>query len=627
LALAQFSVGVGAMVLFVWAEFRLDDVRGVTHPFWTDFGELVGAATAAGIGLALSWLRPHNPIGWLISASGVALAVCILGQSYGALALTDHAAGLPLGTWSLSLSAPLWLATVFFPVSVVLGRYPSGELSGRWARGIDRAAWGGLGALYAGYATSAQSVTDEMPHELPPILLPEAISSTLLYGGLTLTLASSLGVVVLASVRAIKGERAERMALVWLLTSSVAAVALIFFSPNEWLGSVAHFGVLGALAIGVLRYRALGIEVAVRRALVYSILTGLVLLVFAGTVTALATVLPHGSIPQLVAAAVIAVGLAPARERIQRLINRFLYGSRDDPLAALRQLGSPMGGASSENQVAEVLAALVAALRIEGAVITRDDGIPLVFGGREVGRLLVQPRRGETELGKADLRLLESIAPLVAAVLHAVALAEDLDVERTRVLEATQAERNRLRQELHDGLGPSLTGIGLGLEAAARHPDEVLLTRLRSEVSTCLEDVRRIIDDLRPTALDNHGLVGALRLRAEQLGTVLRIDFEAPDELPQVPPGVAGAAYRIADEALTNVVRHARATTCSLRLAVDRELLLEVRDDGVGPGVARAEGLGLISMRERAERWGGRFELRTADPGTLVRVALPLETS
>jgi signal transduction histidine kinase len=200
------------------------------------------------------------------------------------------------------------------------------------------------------------------------------------------------------------------------------------------------------------------------------------------------------------------------------------------------------------------------------------------------------------------------------------------------VVAATQAERVRLRQELHDGLGPALTGIGLGLEALTpRVPtmDVELVTRLRAEVAGSLEGTRRIIDDLRPSALDDGDLGAALRRRAEQLrASGLVVDVDIPAELPVLPAAVAVAVFRIAEEAMTNVVRHSGAGRA--RLAVSRagnQIVLEVEDDGVGPGAGRAGGVGIVSMRNRAERLGGRFEIVATDPGTRVRVHLPWEVA
>jgi signal transduction histidine kinase len=345
----------------------------------------------------------------------------------------------------------------------------------------------------------------------------------------------------------------------------------------------------------------------------------------------------------VLAAVLIAVGLGPARDRVQGLIDRMLYGERSEPWSALRRLGGT-GGETGTVLLHDVAAALAGGLHVAGARIEASDGstlaadgevadeaqaVALVLAGEEVGVLRLAPRRGETSLGPADLRLLEGVAPLVAAVIQSARLTDDLRAERTRVLEATHSERGRLRQDLHDGLGPSLTGIGLGLEALESRgtSDEDLVARLRVEVSAALEEIRRIIDDLRPSALDDHGLVGALRHRVDQVAgrAGLEVSLDAPDDLPDMSPQVELAAFRIADEALTNVVRHSGAAHCTVRVSANGSLLVRVMDDGCGVGGGRGEGVGLTSMRLRAERLGGTFTLRQLEPGTEVLAELPLE--
>jgi signal transduction histidine kinase len=441
----------------------------------------------------------------------------------------------------------------------------------------------------------------------------------------------------------------ERQQLAWLFTTALAAVAVVILTPVQELGTAAYAMVAVAIAVGVLRYRLLGIEVVVRRALVYGTLTGLVLAVFVAVTTALAEVTSGDLVPQLLAACVIAVGAVPARDRLQRAVDRFVYGDRRDPWSALERLGSPMGS-SAGDVVQAVVAAVAGALRAQGAAVVGADGtavaehgeltgapvrVPLRFGGAELGVLAVAPRRGEHRLGKADERLLDAVAPLIAAVVHAERLAADLRAERARVVTATDAERRRLRQELHDGLGPSLTGVGLGLEAvetrtpgADPHTAE-LLGRLRSEVSAALHEIRRIIDDLRPAVFDELDLVTALRRRSEQItmSGALRVDFAAPAVPPRLAPECETAIYRIADEALTNVVRHAAASRCDVLLHVDGTVRLVVTDDGIGmiervngPGPG---GVGLTSMRQRAERLGGTLTVERRSPGTAIVVDLP----
>lgn len=205
------------------------------------------------------------------------------------------------------------------------------------------------------------------------------------------------------------------------------------------------------------------------------------------------------------------------------------------------------------------------------------------------------------------------------------------------MVEAVESERRRLRQELHDGLGPALAGIALGVRAAGsavatQAPGTAnLLERLADETEASLEEVRRIVYDLRPPALDQLGLPGAVLAHAERCCSApgapeFRADIAS---LPSLPAGVEMAAYRIAVEAITNTLRHAKAKSLKLRLVTDGEsLVVEAEDDGVGLPSDIVPGVGITSMRERAESVGGHVELSAGQAGgTAVRAVLPTSVS
>ena len=202
------------------------------------------------------------------------------------------------------------------------------------------------------------------------------------------------------------------------------------------------------------------------------------------------------------------------------------------------------------------------------------------------------------------------------------------------MVEAVESERRRLRQELHDGLGPALAGIALGVRAAGSAVAEQapatarLLERLATETESSLEEVRRIVYDLRPPTLDQLGLSGAIAAHAQRCcssadGPRLELSIS---ELPRLPAGVELAAYRIALEAITNAVRHARASSLVVRLEpVGDELIVEVDDNGNGLPADLVAGVGVVSMRERAESVGGQVVLSLgAAGGTSVRAVLPV---
>ncbi|MEU8542402.1 ATP-binding protein [Streptomyces sp. NPDC048717] len=206
-----------------------------------------------------------------------------------------------------------------------------------------------------------------------------------------------------------------------------------------------------------------------------------------------------------------------------------------------------------------------------------------------------------------------------------------------QLVAAREDERSRLRVDLHDSLGPALAGIRLRLDVAAERVAQPGTRRLildaAAETARTVDDIRRIIDDLRPPDLEGGGLHSALRQLARRAGGVERFDVRV--ELPEYEPArrlssaTELAVYRIASEALTNVLRHAKARTATVRLA-DRDgwLILEVCDDGSGPPGPEASrrGVGLASMARRAEEVGGWCQVlprHDGRAGTLVRATLP----
>ena len=184
-------------------------------------------------------------------------------------------------------------------------------------------------------------------------------------------------------------------------------------------------------------------------------------------------------------------------------------------------------------------------------------------------------------------------------------------------------------------MGPQLAALMLELETASDlvsdNPEaSALMAKLSKRAREIVSDVRRSVHALRPPALDELGLVEALREGALQYGPAdLRVSVENPEELSHLPAAVEVACYRIAQEALANVVRHARANHCSIRIRLDEDagtLSVEVEDDGRGIRDDDGAGVGMISMRERTEELGGWCTVESVvGGGTLVRALLPFQ--
>ncbi len=422
-----------------------------------------------------------------------------------------------------------------------------------------------------------------------------------------------------------------------------------------------------SISIAVLRYHLFDIDLVINRTLVYGALTASVVLLYVLVVGGLGELLQlRGNlIISLLATGLAAVIFQPLRDRLQRGANRLMYGERDDPYAVLSRLGSRLESTPAHDAVLPAVTRTVReALKLPYAEIQlrREDGfetaaaagdpgenalrLPLVYGGETVGQLVLGPRAGEGGFADAERRLLEDLAHQIGASAHAalmtdeaLKLSADLQRSRERLVEAREEERRRLRRDLHDGLGPQLSSQALTIDAVRklmrRDPDaaEELLLDLKAEAQDAVADIRRLVYGLRPPALDDLGLLGALRESAAQYGAKgLNVVVDGPERLPPLSAAVEVAAYRIAQEALTNVARHAGADTCTVSLALDEAsvLCLEVRDDGRGIPDPQAHssvraGVGLTSMRERATELGGSLVVEPLPQGgTRVRARLPL---
>jgi signal transduction histidine kinase len=421
--------------------------------------------------------------------------------------------------------------------------------------------------------------------------------------------------------------------------------------PWQWLVLVLA-PIPATIAAAVLRYRLFDIEVILTRSLLYGSLTVVAVGVYAACYLVLRQ-LPESGTPAVafVAGVVTAVCLQPLRSRLSVAANRLVYGERDDPYEVLARLDRLPSGAALQEVLQAVAETLASTLRLPHVGIAVDGGfsamagtpstvpedavqVPIRQGDRVLGALSlgVGPRR--ERFGPADRRLLETVSRRVGEAAHAGLLHADLQWSRQRIVMAREEERRRLRRDLHDGIGPALAGLGMQLEVIR---DDVLarpeaahdrISRVVVATHELVGEIRRVVDGLRPAALDQLGLPGALseRLRwlaADDRDVLLVVDVDTP--LGQLPAAVEVAAFHIANEATTNAVRHSGARRCTVTLRRDHELTIEVADDGHGVGADVRHGVGLLSMRERAEELGGSLTV-SARPsgGTVVLARLPV---
>jgi two-component system NarL family sensor kinase len=639
---------------------------------------MVAALSAATVGAVLAGRRPRHPVGWLL---------LVLGLSAIALGLADAYTAYELPAWLGSPVRPGSLAPLYVQayqsvgmvlLAVCLGFIllltPTGSLpSPRWRW------WAWITAAAPVIALVSLAL---LPFEPEPFdwSTPNPLAISILEGPLRLLnrltwVIGGLAILVAAGSLVVRFRQArgvERQQLRWVVYAgtltamtmlAMVATILAIVAENAtpppnlglWLLAVGVGLLPVAIGVAILRYRLYDLDYLINRTVVYGLLTAGGIAVYVGVVKGAERLLREGVGlgGSLLATAVIAIGLAPARDRLQRWVDRRLYGERHDPVQAMARLGARLrdapGGAPGGDVLAGVLQAVCEALRLPSASLrvagvavasfgrsgTASESIPLKHEGQQVGVLLVGLRAGEKTLGAADRQVLEVLAAPVAVALHAVLLSEELQRSRERLVAAREEERRRLRRDLHDGLGPTLTAVTLKADAARSlldtAPDQAdgLLAELRGDAKQAIGDLRRVIYDLRPAALDELGLLGALSQQVDRFARQgLSIGLHAPAALPVLPAAVEVAAYRIVTEALTNIARHADAHQVTITMAIDGELGLEVQDDdttSTASGDGWRPGTGLLSMAERAAEVGGTLQAGPTPTGGRVHAMLPLE--
>ncbi|MDT7537437.1 MAG: two-component system, NarL family, sensor kinase [Actinomycetota bacterium] len=623
--LACVVAAIAASGLSVWVGWSFDDaLRGFVVS-----NVLIGLGFGL-CGALIAWHRPSLLLGWLYLAGGscqLATAVAApLGQRLHDIGASQTVvrADLAVFNWAWPLHIGLVL-----PLSLFL--LPDGRfLSPRWRR---------LGIVVA--ATSPLFVIETGTAPTHFAGLPQPYGALRDYGDLSWlwtvselrwSLCMVAGVVALV-VRYRQGDEQLRRQMLWLVAAAAfLVVAVVPFGLIAGTPIVVLFALPllpAAVAVAVLRHQLLDIRLVIARGATYALLSGLVLAAYAALVAVLSGV---------TSALVVALVALPVRARLQRSVDRLLYGERADPLRVASRVGVHIatGLQASLAEVREALRLPYVGVRVAGAIVAFDGELsgPSADIPLHDASLVVGLRPGEKRLSPTDERVLALLAGPLAAAVQATRLSAQLQVSRERLVLAREEERRRLRRDLHDGLGPLLTGVALSADAASNlgqsAPAEAaaLMNSVRTETRTAIGEVRRIVDDLRPPALDELGLVAALEVRAAQLsrrldGQALAASVDAPGALPSLPAAVEVAAYRIATEAMTNVVRHSDASRVVVRLECSDALVVEIDDDGAATQ-AWHPGVGLTAMQERAAELGGRCEAGPTAHGGRVRVSLPL---
>ena len=626
--------------------------------------EVVVAVSFSATGALLVRSDQARRIGWLLLAIGVLSGIYTAALSATAFALDgDVDAVLPAGAgWARItawVTAWAWLPGYLMLATVLPAVVPFGRpLSRAWRVPLVLS---GV-AILLGVTVLALS-----PGQLgffSGIDNPFAVGALRpvldgLLGPLNVLLIA-LSVAAFASlvVRVVRADGTERRQVGWFGYAVALVIVATIFAPDLWV-NIAVLAVPAGIAVAALRYRLYDLDLLVNRTLVAGLLLAGAALAYAALVAWVGSVFgTSGGVVPFVAAFAVALAFHPARLLVQRYVDRLFFGRRGDPYSllqdldrALREAASPRAALGSAVEVIRTglrTSGAVVAVPVPGSGVTQEQAgspvgesltTPLMLHGEEVGRLMVGARQDAGRLSSTDIRVVEALAGPLASAAYALRLSGDLEESRRRLLTAREDERRRLRRDLHDGLGPQLAGVVMGVdvisstlsrgnvEAAAE-----LAATVGGQAKTAVEDVRRLVAGLRPPVLDDLGLLGALQASGPAAvtgGPTVR--FHTSGELSGLPAAVEVAAYRIVSEALTNAARHSGATVVNVRLELGQEALeVTVQDDGIGLPATVSAGVGMVSMRERAAELGGWCTVTSGDAtvsGTRVTAELPVGAS
>ena len=456
------------------------------------------------------------------------------------------------------------------------------------------------------------------------------------------------------------------LVVVYLLFTGTRPLLVPYF-PSPFFFDLASYTLITlcltfipiAISISILRERLWEMSPVVKRALVYGALTACIISIYVLIVGLLASFFQaiNNLLISALATGCIALLVQPLRTLLQRSVNRLIYGERDEPTAVLTRLGQRLEATLAPQSMAHIIVETVAqALKLPYAELLMKHGaafdrlaaygkedptihlltLPLGTQYEQVGELRLAPRGYTETFTPSDLRLLREFAYQAGLALRTVQLNIDLQHSREQLVLAREEERRRIRRDLHDGLAPTLAALALGASTLGDlipvQPEAAVTMahELETELRATIGDIRRLVYDLRPPALDQLGLVAALReyinqhtdTREEQR---LQVTLLAPEPLAALPAALEVAAYRIGQEAFMNVLRHAQARHCRIQFTRSDVLQIEITDDGIGIPDTHRIGVGLLSMQERAAELGGTCTIeRRTEGGTAILARLPL---
>ncbi|MEV6549100.1 GAF domain-containing sensor histidine kinase [Streptomyces sp. NPDC051597] len=476
--------------------------------------------------------------------------------------------------------------------------------------------------------------------------------------------ADRLWVIALAALVVFGARGSTRLFRLWL-----AGKGLSYFAGSA-LGALPYITISAGLVFAAFRHRLPGMDFAIRRSLVYGVLWTIIGAWYLGMTTALG--LTAGQYLPIGLAVFVAVSATvlfqPVHRRLNRLAARSVFGARPSNFELLVQCGTTLEHAYDLSRLGPQLAVSLregldlrwvrvrlgpagparAPLGSGSAGPDADGQLPwgevrLRYGEEVLGAIEYGPKE-EGRFSAEDQDVIETLARQAALAVHnALLTAElstrveevqrqacELNASRTRIVQAQDIERRRIERQLHDGIQQELVALVAKLRLArnqlSRTGDTVhtTLTELQDDACRVIDELREVAHGIHPPVLTDQGLAAAVISRARRLPLPVTVEVEPSVAAARFAPEIEEAAFFLVSEALTNVLKHARADGVTIRIArADGSLLLDVSDDGVGLPAASRQGSGLTGMRDRIEAVGGRLTIAgRPGGGTVLRAEL-----
>ncbi|QMV43319.1 sensor histidine kinase [Cohnella cholangitidis] len=586
-------------------------------------------------------------VSWILYRYGSNDPVCyttsILLMATGSAFTND---GSVLEAWPLAVRAFEFQDMLFGLSYLLLFLYPDGAFTPRWTKYF--AIYGLFFALSPYFAPSTVLDMSTWP------LAIRVIQSSILFA-----------LIVYSQVyrykRTFSAEQRQRTkwfvaSIALYLSGSVFMVAVgnnPVFKIILW--GVMNIGLLSipfSVALTVIEQRSRKMTTVFNRSIVYAVLSFTVVSVFALAMGMIGAIFQTNDnwLISLLIVGLIAIVLQPLRDKVQDAVDRLIYGMREEPYRVVSNLIQQLEAVVSNRTVLPlVLEFLAQALRLPYAAIKdcRDSSgllasygvpvpgcleIPLSIQNEPVGTLILGSSAIHNIMPPSKRYLFDDLIRQVAIATRTALLSNELQRSREQLVSAREEERRRLRRDLHDGLGSNLASISMKLATALDQYDgqspkvQSMLANVQHQLDGAITDIRRLVYALRPPSLDEFGLLFSLRdLAGQSQQAHFRVILQAPESLPPLMAAVEVAVYRIVQEAITNSLKHSNGTACHIQLTVEETLRIQITDDGVGMSNDSKKGVGIRSMRERAEELNGWFTIRdSADPGTRIEIEIPL---